>query len=104
MKNLVVGAGFSGSVIANLIATNLNEEVIVIDKKDHIAGNCYDFRDENNVRTDGECYKHPVVVRKVQRTHKLYRATYEGNHEKQRKHENHYFRLVRRVEYEKSED
>ena len=42
MKNLVVGAGFSGAVIANLVATNLNEEVVVIDKKDHIAGNCFD--------------------------------------------------------------
>lgn len=49
MKNLVVGAGFSGAVIANLVATNLNEEVIVIDKKDHIAGNCYDYRDNNGI-------------------------------------------------------
>ena len=32
--NLVVGAGFSGAVIANLIATELNEDVLVIDKKD----------------------------------------------------------------------
>lgn len=48
-KNLVVGAGFSGATIANLIAENLNEEVIVIDKKDHIAGNSYDYKDENNI-------------------------------------------------------
>ncbi len=47
--NLVVGAGFSGAVIANLIADKLGEEVLVIDKKDHIAGNCYDFRDENGI-------------------------------------------------------
>ncbi len=49
MTNLVVGAGFSGAVIANLIATQLNEKVIVIDKKDHIAGNCYDYVDENGI-------------------------------------------------------
>ncbi len=49
MNNLVVGAGFSGAVIANLIATKLNEEVLVIDKKSHIAGNCYDYRDNNNI-------------------------------------------------------
>ena len=48
-KNLVVGAGFSGAVIANLIATQLNEEVFVIDKKNHIAGNSYDYRDENGI-------------------------------------------------------
>lgn len=47
--NLVVGAGFSGAVIANLIATELNEKVMVIDKKEHIAGNCYDYRDENGI-------------------------------------------------------
>lgn len=48
-KNLVVGAGFSGAVIANLIATRLNEEVVVIDKKDHIAGNSFDYRDKNGI-------------------------------------------------------
>ncbi len=47
--NLVVGAGFSGATIANLIATQLNEKVLIIDKKDHIAGNCYDYRDENGI-------------------------------------------------------
>ena len=48
-KNLVVGAGFSGAVIANLIADKLNEEVVIVDKKNHIAGNCYDYRDENDI-------------------------------------------------------
>lgn len=48
-KNLVVGAGFSGATIAYLIAEKLGEEVLVIDKKDHIAGNCYDYRDENGI-------------------------------------------------------
>ena len=47
--NLVVGAGFSGAVIANLIAENLEQDVIVIDKKSHIAGNCYDYRDKNGI-------------------------------------------------------
>ena len=49
MNNLVVGAGFSGATIAYLIASQLNEEVIVIDKKDHIAGNSYDYRDKNGI-------------------------------------------------------
>lgn len=47
--NLIVGAGFSGATIANLIATQLNEKVVVIDKKNHIAGNCYDYRDKNGI-------------------------------------------------------
>ena len=48
-KNLVVGAGFSGAVLANLIATKLGEEVLIIDKKEHIAGNSYDYRDANGI-------------------------------------------------------
>lgn len=49
-KNLVVGAGFSGAVIAHLIANELNEDVLVIDKKEHIAGNSYDYTDENGIK------------------------------------------------------
>jgi len=49
MKNLVVGAGFSGAVIANLIANELGEDVLIIDKKPHLAGNCHDFRDKNGI-------------------------------------------------------
>lgn len=47
--NLVVGAGFSGAVIARLIAEVWNEKVLIIDKKNHIAGNCYDYLDKNGI-------------------------------------------------------
>ena len=46
--NLIVGAGISGATIANLLANN-GEHALVIDKKDHIAGNCYDYRDKNGI-------------------------------------------------------
>lgn len=46
---LIVGAGFSGAVMANLIAEKSNEKVLIIDKKNHIAGNCYDYRDKNGI-------------------------------------------------------
>lgn len=46
---LVVGAGFSGATIANLLADKSNEQVLVVDKKDHIGGNCYDYRDKNGI-------------------------------------------------------
>lgn len=39
---LVVGAGFAGSVIAERLASVHNARVLVIDKRDHIAGNAYD--------------------------------------------------------------
>lgn len=47
--NIIVGSGFSGSTMARLIAEKLDERVVVVDKKDHIAGNSYDYRDENGI-------------------------------------------------------
>ncbi|MBR1825958.1 MAG: UDP-galactopyranose mutase [Alphaproteobacteria bacterium] len=49
MINLVVGAGFSGATIARKIAEEQNEKVVVIDAKNHIAGNAYDYRDKNGI-------------------------------------------------------
>ena len=49
VENLIIGSGFSGATIANLLAEKSREKVLVIDKKNHIAGNCYDFRDENGI-------------------------------------------------------
>ena len=48
-KYLVVGAGISGSVIANMISQDENNQVTVIDQSEQIAGNCYDYRDENGI-------------------------------------------------------
>ena len=45
-KNLIVGMGMSGSVLANLISQDKNEQVIIIDKRPHIGGNCYDYKDD----------------------------------------------------------
>lgn len=39
---LIVGAGFTGAVLAERIATELDQSVLVIDRRDHIAGNAYD--------------------------------------------------------------
>jgi UDP-galactopyranose mutase len=46
---IVVGSGFAGSVIAERIANALNQKVLIIEKRNHIGGNCYDYRDENNI-------------------------------------------------------
>ena len=48
-KIIVVGAGFSGSVIAREIAEQLNREVIVEDKRNHVAGNMYDEMDSHGI-------------------------------------------------------
>jgi UDP-galactopyranose mutase len=46
---IIVGSGFAGSVIAERIANVLNQKVLIIEKRNHIGGNCYDYRDENNI-------------------------------------------------------
>jgi len=46
---IVVGLGLSGAVIAERIANVLNEKVLIIEKRDHIGGNCYDYKDENGI-------------------------------------------------------
>jgi UDP-galactopyranose mutase len=45
-KFLIVGAGFSGAVIAERLVNNLDCKVLVIDERDHIGGNCHTKRDE----------------------------------------------------------
>jgi UDP-galactopyranose mutase len=46
---LVVGAGFAGSVIAEQLASQRNEEVLVIDRRPHIGGNAYDRYDQAGI-------------------------------------------------------
>ena len=47
MKVLVIGAGVSGSTLAYLASEN--NEVCLVDSSDHVAGNCYDYRDDNGI-------------------------------------------------------
>ncbi len=46
---LVVGAGFAGSVLAERLASQLDQRVLVVDKRPHIGGNAYDRHDESGV-------------------------------------------------------
>ena len=48
---LIVGCGLSGAVLAERITSTLNKKVLIIDKRDHIGGNCYDYIEpESNIR------------------------------------------------------
>ena len=40
---LIVGAGFAGSVLAERLASQADKKILIIDKRDHIAGNAYDY-------------------------------------------------------------
>jgi len=46
---LIVGAGFSGSTLAERIASQLDQKVILIDRRSHIGGNAYDQPDEHGI-------------------------------------------------------
>jgi UDP-galactopyranose mutase len=45
---IIIGAGISGSVLAERYA-NQGKKVLVIEKRDHVGGNCFDYVDENGI-------------------------------------------------------
>lgn len=49
MNILVVGAGLAGATVARVLA-DAGHLITVIDKRDHIAGNAYDFTNEHGIR------------------------------------------------------
>lgn len=46
---LIVGAGFAGSVMAERIASQRNETVLLIDQRPHVGGNAFDRLDQAGV-------------------------------------------------------
>ena len=46
---LVVGAGYAGAITAERLASRLGQRVLVVDRRDHIAGNAYDEHDEHGI-------------------------------------------------------
>ena len=42
---VIVGAGLSGAVLAERFATVMGKSVLIIERRDHIGGNCYDYLD-----------------------------------------------------------
>ncbi|MDO5851769.1 MAG: UDP-galactopyranose mutase [Methanobacteriaceae archaeon] len=45
---IIVGAGLAGSTAAQQ-AAKLHKKVLIIEKRDHIGGNCYDYMNKNGV-------------------------------------------------------
>ena len=46
---LIVGAGFAGSVLAERLATKANKKVLIIDKREHVGGNAYDYYNHDGI-------------------------------------------------------
>lgn len=47
--SIVIGCGFAGAVIARELAEKRGHDVLVVDARDHIGGNCYDRLDEHKI-------------------------------------------------------
>ena len=45
---LVIGAGLTGCTIARMLA-DAGKQVLLIDQRDHLAGNAYDFKNEHGI-------------------------------------------------------
>jgi len=46
---VIAGAGFAGSVLAERLASQANKKVLLIDKRNHIGGNTYDFYNNDGI-------------------------------------------------------
>lgn len=49
IQNLIVGCGLSGIVLAERLAEDKNESVLIVDKRAHVGGNIYDYKDKNGI-------------------------------------------------------
>ena len=47
---LIVGAGLSGAVLAERCSKELGMTSLIIDCRDHIGGNCYDYVESHGLR------------------------------------------------------
>jgi UDP-galactopyranose mutase len=46
---IIVGAGFAGSVLAERLASQLGQRVLVVEKRKHIGGNAYDCYNDDGI-------------------------------------------------------
>jgi UDP-galactopyranose mutase len=46
---IIVGAGISGAVLAERYASVMKKKVLVVEKRGHLGGNCYDFTDKAGI-------------------------------------------------------
>ncbi len=46
---LIVGAGLAGAVMAERLASQQNKKILIVDQRNHIGGNTYDFYNQDGV-------------------------------------------------------
>jgi UDP-galactopyranose mutase len=48
-NSIIVGAGLAGLVIAERLARINNEKILIIEQRNHIGGNCFDFYNDHGI-------------------------------------------------------
>ena len=46
---LIIGAGLTGCVLAERLATQKDKKVLIVERRNHVGGNCHDLYDEHGV-------------------------------------------------------
>ena len=46
---IIIGSGIAGAAAARVLAEEQGKKVLVLEKKHHIGGNCYDGKDEYGI-------------------------------------------------------
>lgn len=46
---LIVGAGLAGATMAERLATQCNKKILIVDKRNHIGGNTYDYYNKDGI-------------------------------------------------------
>ncbi len=46
---LIVGAGFAGAVLAERLASKANKKVLILDQRNHIGGNAFDYYNKDGI-------------------------------------------------------
>jgi UDP-galactopyranose mutase len=48
---IVIGAGLAGGIFARMLAENDKKKILIVERRNHIAGNTFDFEDEHGIKT-----------------------------------------------------
>ena len=46
---MIVGCGFAGATVAERIATVMDKKVLIVERRSHIGGNCYDYYNDEGL-------------------------------------------------------
>jgi UDP-galactopyranose mutase len=49
VQNLIVGSGIAGITLARRLADEQNQTVLIVERRNHIGGYCYDYRDDEGI-------------------------------------------------------